>query len=144
MILFKKKYAGIHTGLLILRIGIGVSFMVHGYPKIMAGPEGWENLGGAVKNLGITFAPVFWGFMGAFAEFGGGMLLVLGLFFPITCFLLLITMVVATSVHLVNGDTYSVLSHPIESGILFLSLLFTGPGKYSLDYFLGEKVSGKV
>jgi putative oxidoreductase len=28
------------AGLLVLRIGIGVMFMLHGFPKVMGGPEG--------------------------------------------------------------------------------------------------------
>ena len=33
------------TGLLILRIGIGVMFMLHGLPKITGGTEQWAQMG---------------------------------------------------------------------------------------------------
>jgi putative oxidoreductase len=119
------------VGLLILRIGIGIAFMVHGAPKLLGGPERWASLGGAMGNLGITFAPTFWGFMAGVAEFGGGLLLVLGFLFRPALFLLLFTMIVAATQHIVTGQGSP--WHAIEAGVLFLSLIFIGPGRYSLD-----------
>ncbi len=121
------------VGLLILRVGIGIMFMVHGLPKLIAGPEKWLILGGTMNALGVDFAPMAWGFMGAFSEFAGGMLLALGFFTRPACFFLLTTMIVATSMHISKGDPFLKYSHAMEAGILFLSLLFIGPGKYSLD-----------
>ncbi|MEG6586095.1 DoxX family protein [Dendrosporobacter sp. 1207_IL3150] len=120
-------------GLLLLRFGIGIMFMYHGWPKIMGGTATWAKLGGAISNFGITFFPVFWGFMAAFAEFGGGLLLVLGLFFRIANLLLTITMIVAISTKFASGVGFAGAAQPIELGILFLSLILIGPGKYSFD-----------
>jgi len=123
-------------GLLILRIGIGVMFLFHGYPKLAGGPETWEKLGMAMTTFGIDFLPAFWGFMSAFAEFFGGICIILGLFFRPACILLTINMIVATSMHLSRGDGLMGASHAIEIGIVFLSLIFIGSGKYSLDDIL--------
>ena len=79
--------------------------------------------------------------MAAFAEFGGGILLVLGLLFRPACFLMVFTMFVAASVHWLDAaeageglkGKLMESSHAIEAGFVFLSLLFTGPGKYSVD-----------
>ena len=133
MKIFSTDYPQLHLGLLLLRLGIGISFMCHGWPKLLAGPELWEQLGGAMGNWGIHFAPTFWGFMGSLAEFGGGLLLALGLFFRITCFILVIQMVVATSSHVSQGQSFSEYSHALEMAILFFCWLFIGPGRYSLD-----------
>ncbi len=124
-------------GLLILRVGIGIMFMCHGFPKLTAGPEVWTKLGGALSAMGINFAPTLMGFMAAISEFGGGLLLVLGMFTRPACFFLLSTMVVALIMHTKSGDPFVEYSHALESAILFLSLLFIGPGKISLD----EKLS---
>jgi putative oxidoreductase len=121
------------VGLLILRVGIGIMFMDHGLPKLIAGPDKWLILGGTMNSLGIDFAPMAWGFMAAFSEFAGGMLLALGFFTRPACFFLLATMIVATSMHISKGDPFVKYSHAMEAGILFLSLIFIGPGKYSLD-----------
>jgi putative oxidoreductase len=120
-------------GLLILRIGIGAAFMCHGFPKLTGGPDKWAGLGGALSALGLSFAPMLMGFMAAISEFGGGLLLALGLAARPAAFFLLMTMVVATAMHVSSGDTFMRYSHALEAGILFLGLVIMGPGKYSLD-----------
>ena len=122
-----------HIGLLILRIGLGVMFIIHGAPKLFGGPEKWSGIGMAMKNLGIGFMPAFWGFMAAVSEFFGGICLMFGLFFRPACILLTMTMLVAAIMHLSNGDGFIKTSHSIEVGIVFLSFILIGAGKYSLD-----------
>nr|WKN39408.1 DoxX family protein [Tunicatimonas sp. TK19036] len=125
--------SNIHLGLLIIRMGLGISFIAHGAPKLMGGPERWEQLGGSMKNLGITFLPAFWGFMGGFAECIGGLCLVLGILWVPALVLLIFTMLVATVVHISGGDGFSRISHPLEAGIVFIGLLITGPGKHRIS-----------
>jgi len=121
------------VGLLVLRFGIGIMFMYHGLPKLTAGPEVWTNIGGVLSDMGIGFAPTFFGFMAALSEFGGGLLLMLGLFTRPACIFLSVTMVVAALMHLIGGDPFGDASHAIESAVIFISLFLIGPGKYSLD-----------
>jgi putative oxidoreductase len=129
MINFLYQYKDL--GLLIMRIGLGISFLIHGVPKLMGGPEKWEALGGAMGALGISFAPVFWGFMAGLSEAGGGILLIIGLFFRPACLILAITMAVALNMHISKGDPFMVYSHALEDGIVFISLILIGPGKYA-------------
>lgn len=136
MALFNNHYRTHDLGLLLLRVGIGILFTVHGYPKLIGGPEKWAELGGAMKLMGVDVAPVVWGFLAAVAEAIGGQLLALGLFFRIACGLLCATMVVATLKHMLSGDGFSGYSHALESAFLFLGLAFIGPGRYSLDQML--------
>ena len=52
-------------GLLVLRVGIGImEAWVHGWPKLVGGPDRWKKLGAAVELVGIHFAPTFWGVFG--------------------------------------------------------------------------------
>lgn len=122
-----------NTGLLILRVGLGAMMMVHGLPKIMGGPDMWTGLGGSMKVIGINFLPTFWGLMAALAEGMGGFLLLLGLFFRPVNMLLAFTMLIAALVHFGKGEGIMGASHAIEVGIVFFSLIFIGPGKYSVD-----------
>jgi len=122
-----------NIGLLILRLGIGAMFVFHGAPKIFGGPAKWEGVGKAAGIFGLGFAPVFWGFMAAVSEFVGGFALVLGLFTREFSALLVITMTVAAGFHFNKGEGLFGASHAVELGIVFFSLVFIGPGKYSLD-----------
>ncbi|SOD20053.1 DoxX family protein [Pedobacter xixiisoli] len=122
-----------NTGLLILRVGLGAMMMVHGLPKIMGGPDTWTGLGSSMKVIGINFLPTFWGLMAALAEGMGGFLLLLGLFFRPVNMLLAFTMLIAALVHFGKGEGIMGASHAIEVGIVFFSLIFIGPGKYSVD-----------
>jgi putative oxidoreductase len=124
---------GRDIGLFVLRMGLGIMFLYHGWPKIVGGPTVWTALGGAIGTFGIAFWPGFWGFMAAVAEFVGALALICGLFFRTFCTLMLITMIVAAAMHLHKGDGLGLASHAIELGIVFLSLIFIGPGRLSLQ-----------
>ena len=121
------------TGLLVLRIGLGVMMIMHGLPKLQGGPELWGGVGKAMGNIGINFMPAFWGFMAAATETIGGLFLLLGLFFRPSALLLAFTMVGAGLMHLSQGDGGSGASHAIELFFVFLGLVFVGPGKRSVD-----------
>ena len=128
---FLNKYRDF--GLLILRVGIGVMFILHGFPKIKAGPQTWAQIGAATHCVGIHFAPKLFGFLAALSEFGGGICLILGLFFRPACLFMAITMAVAAMMHLGKGDGLNTASHAIELGIVFFSLMIIGPGPFCLD-----------
>lgn len=119
-------------GLLILRAGLGAMFLWHGTPKLLGGAAKWEQLGLAMQSLGIHFMPVFWGFMAAATEFFGAICIIFGLFFRPASALLAVTMAVAATMHLDRGEGLRGAAHAIEDGIVFLSLIFIGPGKYSI------------
>ncbi|WP_425059939.1 hypothetical protein SCACP_05680 [Sporomusa carbonis] len=123
--------------LLVFRLGLGGMFMWHGWPKIIGGSAKWLGLGQAMSTFGITFAPVFWGFMSSFAEFGGGLLFALGLFYRPACFLLFFNMLVAFTSQMIDGKGLAKASQSLEDGISFFAAAFVGPGKYSLDHYFG-------
>lgn len=120
-------------GILLLRLGIGLMFVYHGWPKISGGVETWVNLGAAMKFMGIGFAPSFWGFMSASAELFGGILIALGLLTRPIAMIMAFNMVVAVVLKFSTGAGMGGASQAIEVGIVFLSLILIGPGKYSLD-----------
>ena len=121
-------------GLLVLRLGLGVMFMLHGLPKIMGGPDKWHSLGAATAHVGIHFAPTLFGFLAALSEFGGGICLIIGLAFRPACLMMCSTMVVASAMHLGTGDDLAKgASHAVELAFVFFGLATVGPGRYSVD-----------
>jgi putative oxidoreductase len=130
----------LELGLLLLRVGIGISMVVHGAPKILQGNlESWRHLGLAMGNLGIHFWPVMWGFIAAITEFFGSMFFVLGLGTRIVSFFLAFMMFVAWFMHVSKGDPFRIYSHALELCIFFVSFMIIGGGKYSLDAFIVAK-----
>lgn len=114
-------------------------FILHGYPKMFGGPETWTEVGMAMQYLGIDFAPMFFGFMAGVAEFFGGIFLVLGLFFTPSVILLFLVMLVASVENIATADGLANYPHSIELAVVFLSLVFIGAGKYSLDRKLQQR-----
>ena len=126
----------VDEGLLVVRIVVGLSVLLfHGWGKITGGPEAWTRIGGNMGNLGLAFAPTFWGFMAAFSEAGCSALLILGVLFRPAAALLAFTMLVAITSHLSRppdapGAGWDGASHAIELLSVYTALLLAGPGRY--------------
>jgi len=122
------------VGILILRAGIGIMMVFHGWPKLAGGQTAWEKVGGAMAFLGISFWPVFWGFLAAMSETLGGALLAVGFLTRWAALAMTATMAVATVMmyHVSKGD-FAEWNHPAEIGIVCLALVVIGAGRYSVD-----------
>jgi putative oxidoreductase len=124
-------------GLLLLRATFGLYMALgHGWGKIVGGPEQWAGLGGTMEIFGLGFAPTFWGFMAAVAEFVGALLIALGLLTRPAALLLTINMGVAATAHM-TGTIEGSPEMALLYGFVFLSLVLVGPGKYSVDELVG-------
>jgi putative oxidoreductase len=120
-------------GLLVLRVTFGLYMALgHGWGKIAGGPEQWAGLGGIMETFGLGFAPSVWGFMAAFAEFVGGLLVAVGLLTRPAALLVFLNMGVAATAHM-TGAIDGSPELAIVYGIVFLSLVLVGPGTYSVD-----------
>ncbi len=122
-------------GLTIIRIGIGVLFIGHGYLKIKGGVKEWKWIGEQMGNLGITVAPVFWGICAVLAEFIGGICLTIGFATRIAALFMSFVMLVATVHHIKKGDSYGYISFPLSQLIIFIGLVVAGSGALSVDYY---------
>jgi putative oxidoreductase len=122
-------------GLLFLRVVLGAFYLYahHGWHKLAGGAHQWMELGLAVKYVGIHFGYIFWGLMAALSETLGCIFVILGFLFRPACLLLFITLFVAAAMLLGKGEGWAKASEAVELAILFFSLLFIGPGKYSID-----------
>lgn len=118
-------------GLLVLRIGFGLSFFWHhGYPKLTGGPDTWDRIGSAASNVGITFAFPAWGLAAGMAEGVGGLLFAAGLFFRPVCLAMLAVMVMATIDQF--GRPVPQPEHAIKNAFVLAGMFLAGPGRYTL------------
>jgi putative oxidoreductase len=109
----------------------------HGLPKVMA-PDRWENTGQAMASLGITFAPVFWGFMAGATELLAGVLFLIGLAVRPSAALMVFVMFVAAAQSLATaGNLGGGRAHPVDFAAGCIALMILGAGAYSLDRKLG-------
>ena len=124
-------------GLLILRLAVGLILAGHGAQKLFGwwggpGMNGWTQ---SVAKLRIRPAQP-WAWIGALAEFGGGILLALGLLSPLGSLAIAGSMLVAiATVHLPRGFWVSKGGYEFNLALLaaVAALALTGPGAYSLD-----------
>src|SRR5471030_1615930 len=117
MAIFSKLGNYKNFGLLVIRVGLGVMFIYHGYPKLTGGVKMWEELGNSTKYIGIHFLPIVWGLLCAIVETFGGLLLILGLAFRPVCLLLLINLLVAAASGFGQGGGLFDAAHAIEDAI---------------------------
>ncbi|MBO6573855.1 MAG: DoxX family protein [Rhodothermales bacterium] len=122
-------------GLLILRLGFGLAFIYyHGWSKLTGGPERWEGIGGAMEMFGIGFGHTAFGFLAAFAESIGALMIAAGLFFRPVAALLAFTMLVASARHWITGQ--GTPAHALKNMFVLVGLMGIGPGRYSVDAWL--------
>lgn len=124
--------------LTVIRMGLGFLFIVHGYRKLMGGVPEFIWTGEQMKNVGITFAPLFWGICAMLSEFLGGICLTLGLFTRIAAFFMSFVMFVAVVHHIKKGDSYGYISFPLSQMIVFIGLFIAGGGRLSFDYYIAN------
>lgn len=120
-------------GLLVLRAGVGLSFLLlHGFPKLVE-PSSWAGVGRAVSYLGIDFGHQVWGFAAVLSMTLGAVCLVLGFAHRPAAFALTLTMGVASIWKFYPFGGWSAASYPATMAVVCLGLLLTGPGKYALQ-----------
>jgi putative oxidoreductase len=121
----------VNISLLILRIGISALMLTHGWPKLMRLIQGGEISFPDPLGMGPTLSLV----MATLAEFGGSILIILGLATRFASFSLAFTMFVA--VFIVHaGDPFSKMEMGLIYLLVYIILMITGGGKYSLDKYI--------
>ena len=127
-------------GILVLRLALGGIVFAHGAQKLF-GWWGGPGLEGFIRITGghLRFRPPwFWGMVGALSESVGGLLVLLGLLFPLGPAAIFGAMMIAVTVH---WQAFWVTEQGYEFALLTLvaalGLALAGPGAYALDTTLG-------
>jgi putative oxidoreductase len=131
--LLKVNEAPVSTdvALLLMRVGFGALMLTHGIPK----------LGMLFSGEPIQFLPLFGLSAGVSlalataAEFGGSILLILGLGTRLAAIPMAFTMFIAVFVVHIN-DPLAVKELALLYLVAFVALLFAGSGRFSFDRFI--------
>ncbi|MBP3192761.1 DoxX family protein [Natronogracilivirga saccharolytica] len=121
--------------LLLLRLGVGIIFIVAGWGKI----TGIEGTQGFFGEIGIPL-PGLMAWIVAIVEFVGGILVLVGAYIRIPAILLAIIMVVALlTTKVIPGESFSAYRLDLMLLLASAALALMGSGKFSLDDKLGSK-----
>jgi putative oxidoreductase len=133
----------IDTALAVLRVVLGVTFILHGGQKLFV--FGFDGVTGAFTQMGIP-APGFFGPFVALVEFFGGIAITLGLLTRLAALGISATMVVAIlTVHLKNGFFAPTgVEFPLSLLGSAIALIVAGAGAFSLDALVGKRLSGET
>jgi putative oxidoreductase len=127
---FLAKYR--ETGLLLLRVSLGLLFILYAAPPLMGGPKAWAQFGAGAGHFGLHSHLQIWGFLGSLLGCLGGVLMIFGLFFRIGVLLVLV-LAIAHALTVSKGSGFRVALPSIEMCFVLAGVLFIGPGKYSVD-----------
>ncbi|SHE70163.1 putative oxidoreductase [Mariniphaga anaerophila] len=128
--------ANVNFALLLLRAGVALMMLTHGYPKLMHLLSGEPITFPAVPGLGVTLSFV----LTVFAEFLCSILVLLGLGTRLSAIPLAITMAVA-AFYAHGSDPFASKEMALLYLTIFVVLALTGGGKYSVDHVLARSSS---
>ena len=134
MLSWLDRFQGL--GALVMRLVLGVIMTAHGYTKVI--PSG--SLYTFAHTVTRMHLPMWLGYVSAFTEFFGGMLLVVGLLTRVAAFMTACDMAVAIiKVHLHGGLLgQNSFAFPLSLFAISLMLVFTGCGWLGLDDLIGR------
>jgi putative oxidoreductase len=119
-------------GALLMRVVLGVAMVMHSYEKVI--PHGaLSHYAHYIVSLGM---PYWLGYVSAFTEFAGGILLILGLLTRFAAFMISINM--AFAIILVNRHHgYSGSQYSLALLVVAMMLVVYGAGTLALDRKIG-------
>jgi putative oxidoreductase len=132
--LLSTKYSAgaFSAAMLILRLGLGILMMMHGYDKLVHFAKyqnEFMNFLGIGKTMSLALV--------VFAEFFCSLFLILGLFTRLAAIPLIIaTCVMVFKAH--NGEVFGDGEHAALYLIGYAVLLLVGPGRVSVDSMIGK------
>jgi putative oxidoreductase len=124
------------VGLFLLRVFIGLGLTAHGYTKFF-GEKGIAGFAGFLTSLGVP-RPEIMAYVSAGTELVGGALIAIGLLTRVVAVPVAFNMFVAAlTAHRASyfiTNTPPGMEYALNLGVIFLALVFTGAGRFSVDH----------
>jgi len=122
-------------GLLLLRCGLALVFLFHGYPKLFGKTAVFVS---AFAGIGL---PAYFVYIAGVVEVFGGLMLALGLYTRPAALLLLLDMVAAIWKYNLSEGISALGEYelPLVLGLAALAVATTGAGAFSLDHLIGRR-----
>jgi putative oxidoreductase len=122
---------------LLLRVVVGASFVMHGYPKLKNPQATLKWTGGLSVPAAATVAVIV-------LEFFGGIMLILGFLVPIVAFFIILEMIGNIALKKTKmkapyliGESASAYETDVLYILLAMTIIVLGPGAFSLSAALG-------
>lgn len=129
----------INIGLLMVRVAIALLMLSHGFPKLAQffndGPVQFIDVFGMGASLSLGLA--------VFSEVLCSLLILLGFGTRLATIPLIVTMLIAVF-HVHGADPFIKQEMGLHYLLIYVLLLLTGSGKYSIDYFYHKKALALV
>ena len=133
------------TGLLLLRLVVGLLFVGHGAQKLFGsfGGGGPQGTAAFFASLGYR-KPATFALVAGLSELGGGLLLAGGLLTPLASFLLVTVMLNAIATVVWPKGFLGGWEFELTLATVAVALTAIGPGEYSIDHAIGwaDELSG--
>ncbi len=128
-----------NIALLVLRSGAALMMLTHGIPKLMQFFSGEPIAFASVMgmSMGVSLA------LAVFAEVVCSVFIILGLGTRMATIPLIITMLTA-AFYIHANDPFSGKEMSLLYALIFIVLLITGAGKYSIDHILSKQLKRKT
>ena len=132
----------LHLGLTILRIVLGIVFVMHGGQKLFV--YGMEGVAGGFAQMGVPM-PSITGPLVALVEFFGGLALLTGLLSRLAAVGLIVVMLGAIFIAHISAGFFAPNGYEfpltLVAGLAAIALI--GPGEYSLDAMISRRRGGR-
>lgn len=126
----------VDLGLLMIRLMLGTVGVFHGSQKLFFGVFGGSGMKPFIDTLTSLKvpAPQVSAYLAAIAEFGGGIMIALGIFPRLAALPLAFTMLVAA--FMVHGKAFSAqnqgMEYPLTLAVMALAIAVAGPGRFAI------------
>jgi uncharacterized membrane protein YphA (DoxX/SURF4 family) len=122
----------IDLGLLLVRVGLALVFIAHGWAKI-------GDMAGTVTFFSILQLSPFWAYLVAYTELFAGIAMLLGILTNWAGLLLAVTMIVAIALAKLSKGFLGGYEFDIVLFLGALAIVLAGPGRYTIQNILKKR-----